>query len=67
MLKPYKIERAHKTIKITTIDIVEFDFFYYNGLIYKNTIEAVYILKIFINLISIREFQLDGIIYNGFN
>ncbi len=65
--KLYKIKKVDKTIKITTTDIVEFDFFYYNKSIYKGTIEAIYILKIFINFISIKKFQFDNIIYNRFN
>ncbi len=55
MLKPYKIERADNTIKITTANIVELDFFYYNKSIYKGIIEVVYTLKMSVNFISIEK------------
>ncbi len=55
MSKLYKVEEIDNTIKITTIDIVEFDFFYCNGSIYKGTIEVIYILKISMNFISMEE------------
>ena len=66
MLKLYKVKRVENTIKITT-DTIEFDFFRYNESIYKDTIKAVYILKILVNFISIEELQFNDIIYNKFN
>ncbi len=67
MLKPYEVKKIDNTIKTTITNIIEFDFFRCNRSIYKNTIEVIYILKISINLISIRKFQFNNIIYNGFN
>ncbi len=55
MLKLYKVEKTNKTIKTTITNIIEFDFFRYNGSIYKNTIEAIYTLEISINFISIEK------------
>jgi len=66
MLKLYKVKRVENTIKITT-DTIEFDFFRYNESIYKDTIKAVYILKILVNFISIEELKFNDIIYNKFN
>ncbi len=54
--KLYEVEEVDGMIKITITDIVKFDFFYYNRSIYKSIIEAVYILEMFINFISIRKF-----------
>ncbi len=65
--KLYKVEGTDGIIKTTITNIVELDFFYYNKSIYKNTIEAVYILKILMNLIFIKKLQIDNIIYNRFN
>jgi len=54
--KLYEVKRINNIIKTITINIVKFDFFHYNGSIYKNTIEVVYIPKISVNFISIKEF-----------
>ena len=53
--KLYKVERVDSTIKIITTNIVEFDFFRYNRSMYRDIIEIVYILKILVNLISIKK------------
>jgi len=67
MPKLYKVEGARSIIKITTVGIIEFDFFRCNGSTYKDTIEAVYTLEMPVNLISIGKLQFDSIIYNKFN
>ncbi len=67
MPKLYEVKRIDNTIKTTTIDIIKLNFFCRNKSIYKDIIKAIYTLKMFINLISIRKFQFDNIIYNGFN